>query len=680
MAIAELPCNIDNLRAHARALESAGEIEAAIELWQEWLQAHPRDGEAMTALGSVLASAARYSEALSWLQSACDMSPDNVHAAYERAKILSAQKRKAEAIEAWRHLVTLNPSHVEALTALGNLLLESRHFGRAEEAFRRAADLDPNRCEAWLGLGASQLGTRNYTEALSHFRQALLIQPGSAATYCNMSLALAGLGRIEEAIDACRTAIFIEPGSAIPTFNMGTMLLSLGKFREGWSAYTFRHAMHGEKWLRDEAHAAPWMGEDLGCKSIVVLGEQGYGDLIQFARYLPKLCELGASVNFIAPQRLHRLFGTLPGTITLRSEIPHVSRFDYQCPLMTLPSIFEELGRPVPTRVPYLSAEPDRVAHWQTQIGTHGFKIGVVWRGNTYNDENLRSFPLIALRPLTQVPGVRLISLQIGDGTEQLSNLPAGMMVEQLGDDFDVSQDGFLDSAAVAELVDLIVTCDTSLCHLAGALGRPLWLALSEPAEWRWQRLREDSIWYPTARLFRQQQRGDWDGVFLRMAEALRELVQPTDANAKGPAPVPSQCSSPRVEVSWGELLDKISILEIKAERMTSQTSIANVHREIEHLKLVVAMQPKLPLAVERTRATLRKTNEKLWDLEDAIRACEAQQRFDDHFVGTARRIYALNDERARLKWKINRLMKSTFVEEKEYLIENDQASPPTSR
>jgi hypothetical protein len=284
--------------------------------------------------------------------------------------------------------------------------------------------------------------------------------------------------------------------------------------------------MEGEKWLREEAHAAPWTGEPLAEKAILVLGEQGNGDQIQFARYLSALKDLGGSVTYLVPKRLHRLFKTLNGSPNLISEIQSDSRFDFQCPLMHIPGVFETLGLPAPNDAPYLAAEPERVAHWRRRIGDHGFRVGIVWQGNRYDGNDLRSYPLTALRPLAAIPGIRLISLQINHGSEQLETVPPDMSVERLGSDFDSGEDGFIDAAAVCEVVDLIVSCDTSMVHLAGALGRPVWVALSKRPEWRWQSERSDSVWYPSATLFRQDTRGDWDGVFSRMAEALAKRVE----------------------------------------------------------------------------------------------------------------------------------------------------------
>ena len=364
--------------------------------------------------------------------------------------------------------------------------------------------LRPNECDGWLRLGDALKGAGRQAESLAAYRRALSIQPGSAVGYCNMSLVLRDLGRVEEAIEACKRALFIEPGSAVTTFNMGTMLLSVGNFCEGWQAYNYRYAMGGEKWLREEAHAAPWTGEPLAGKSILILGEQGNGDQIQFARYLSALRDLGGSVFYLAPKRLHRLFNTLNGSPILLSEIQQNSRFDFQCPLMHLPGLFETLGLPVPNKTPYLAAEPERIAHWRGRIGDHGFRIGIVWQGNRYHSNDVRSYPLAALRPLAAISGVRLISLQINNGSEQLENLAPDMSVERLGPDFDTGENGFIDAAAVIEVVDLIVSCDTSIVHLAGALGRPVWIALGETPEWRWQLERSDSVWYPSATLFRQ--------------------------------------------------------------------------------------------------------------------------------------------------------------------------------
>jgi tetratricopeptide (TPR) repeat protein len=648
------------------ALRHLNRLEEAISCFKQIIAIAPDDAIACFHLGTTLHLSGKPDEALTWLRRACDLCPSHAESALELGKLLQVLKRKDEAIREYQRAASLKPDCLEALLSLGGLLQEVKQFEAASEAFQKVVDLDPKHCNAWLDLGGALLGVRRHAESLVAFRRALAIQPGSAVGYCNMAIALANLGRIEEAIDACRKALCIEPGSPVASFNMGTLLLKLGDFRQGWQAYNYRFAMHGEKWLREEAHAAPWTGEALTGKSILVLGEQANGDHIQFSRYLPALADLGACVSYLAPKRLHRLFRTLGDSITLLDEIPENSRYDFQCPLLNVPGVFENLGLPIPTKTPYLAAEPNRVAQWKSRIGDHGFRVGIVWRGNKYDGNDVRSYPLAALRPLSAISGIRLISLQINDGTEQLTTVPPALRVERLDSDFDSGEHGFLDTAAVMEVLDLIICCDTSIAHLAGALARPVWIALGDRPEWRWQQQREDSLWYSTARLFRQEAGDDWDGVFSRMSGALIELLK-TEATSLPESANPPNFFSPRVGVSWGELLDKISILEIKAKRMTSSAAIANVRRELEHLSAVLAGVAPLPLQVEKEHSTLRTTNEHLWELEDAVRACEADQRFDAQFIDAARKIYAFNDRRAKIKQQINILMKSTFIEEKEH-------------
>jgi tetratricopeptide (TPR) repeat protein len=646
------------------ALRHLNRPEEAVSSLRDAVASNPDDAAACFNLGVTLKSLERLEEALIWLRRASELRPSHRESLQELGRVLQALKRNHEAIQTYGRAHSLQRDCIQTLMSLGGLLQEVRQFQEAAAAFQKAVSVDPDFCDGWLSLGAALLGARRHADSLAAFRRAIALQPGSAVAYCNMSLALLDLGRVEEAIDACRKAVFIEPGSAVGTFNLGCMLLALGNFREGWEAYDYRFALGTEKWLREDAHAAPWTGEPLQHKSILILGEQGNGDHLQFCRYLAALSDLGASVTYLAPARLHRLFRTLRGSIKLLDELPQGSRFDFQCPLMHLPGLFNRLGYPMPTSTPYLAAEPERVSRWKNHIGDHGFRIGVVWQGNNYNGDDLRSYPLDALRPLAKISNVRLISLQIKEGTEQLRSLPSDMQVETLPD-FDQGEDGFLDSAAAIDVVDLVVTCDTSMVHLAGALGRPVWIALNDTAEWRWQRQRSDSIWYPTARLFRQRARGDWDKVFLDMAKAVTHLLKTSADSSTSHALTPSKL--PPVEVSWGELLDKISILEIKSERMRQAASLANVKRELEYLRSVLDDFGPLPPEIDRERASLRAVNEMLWDLEDAVRDCEAKQSFNENFVKFAREIYAFNDQRAGIKKQINVLMKSSLVEEKEF-------------
>jgi hypothetical protein len=264
--------------------------------------------------------------------------------------------------------------------------------------------------------------------------------------------------------------------------------------------------------------------------------------------------------------------------------------------------------------------------------------------------------PLTALAPLSGVAGVRLISLQKGAGEEQLSNLPASMRVETLGTDFDAGADAFVDTAAVMTCLDLIITCDTSIAHLAGALAVPVWVALKSDAEWRWLTKRADTPWYPTVRLFRQMRRGVWSDVFDAMASELAQLAE----RRATPCIVSTPCS-------LGELIDKITILRIKTERIGEPEKLANVRRELNLLERSAredgASVPPIDLLTDQLAAV----NGRLWTIEDALRTCEREGDFGPRFVALARSVYCENDTRAAIKRAINTLANSALVEEKSY-------------
>jgi len=224
-------------------------------------------------------------------------------------------------------------------------------------------------------------------------------------------------------------------------------------------------------------------------------------------------------------QPLLGVMQTLGTEVTVIADTPTPPASDLQCPLMSLPHVFDTNAASIPSKIPYLAADPRRVREWRERLGPSGFKIGVCWHGSGLPAAVGKAFPLAMLAPIAQIGGVRLISLQKGLGVEQLARLPPNMRVQDLGSQFDAGETGFLDAAAVMECLDLIITCDTSIAHLAGALGRPTWIALKWVSDWRWLTDRDDSPWYPSARLFRQTDSGNWRGVFEGMQAALADWI-----------------------------------------------------------------------------------------------------------------------------------------------------------
>jgi hypothetical protein len=313
----------------------------------------------------------------------------------------------------------------------------------------------------------------------------------------------------------------------------------------------------------------------------------------------------------------------------------------------------------VPADVPYLHAEPGRMDVWKKQLEAGGgFKVGVVWQGNPQHSwDRWRSFPLSCLAPLAAVQGASLVSLQKGAGVEQRQLLAERFAMDVLDGELDAEGGAFLDTAAVMKELDLIVTADTATAHLAGALGVPVWVALSAVADWRWMCERQDTPWYPTMRLFRQADLGDWQSVFERMASALSRLVARDLSDVMA-----------RVAIAPGELLDRIGILEIKSERMRDAAKRSQVLAELAALREGGVSAAQRSVEVGCLAATLKEINQALWDIEDALRACERAGDFGPRFVELARSVYRRNDERAAIKRRINALLGSPWGEQKEYL------------
>jgi hypothetical protein len=445
-------------------------------------------------------------------------------------------------------------------------------------------------------------------------------------------------------------------GSREAIAGKGCLMLTLGDFENGLEAYEAR-------WLKGKSIAEAlgtrfetWTGPGRRGERVLVLNDHGLGDTIQFFRYLPLMAAAGVDATFVCPPRLHRLLSSRAKTRFTDSPLEGKS-FDAQIAISSLPRAFGTRLDTIPAAIPYLAAEPALREMWLTRIGAHGFKIGVAWQGNSDPEaDRARSMPLRALAPFAGIAGVRLISLQKGFGEEQLSNLPPSLQIETLGADFDSGVDAFVDTAAAMTCLDLVVTCDTSIAHLAGALAVPVWVALKSDAEWRWMTERSDSPWYPTMRLFRQRRRGVWSDVFEAMAAELVPLAERRTASHM----VSTPCS-------LGELVDKITILRIKAERISEAEKLANVERELMLLERLAGEDCTSGPPIDLLTDQLAAVNGRLWTIEDAIRACEREADFGPRFVALARSVYCENDTRAAIKRAINTLAGSALVEEKSY-------------
>ncbi|MGD9879939.1 MAG: tetratricopeptide repeat protein [Reyranella sp.] len=521
------PRNFDALHLLGTIMAQTGFRLEAVDLIGKAIAVQPRDASAHYNLGNVLRDLGRTEEAVASYDKALALNPRSAGAHCNRGNGLLDLGRPAEALASYEAALRLTPDYVRALVNSAVALLDLR---RPEEALvfcDRVIALKPDHAKALNNRGNALRQLRRSGLALASFEQAIAASPDFAEAHCNHGNALLDLRRPSDAIASYDRAVALKPDYGDALWNKAAATLMMGDFAGGWRLYEARKQRR-EPVGRCPVPGPEWTGrEPIAGKTLLVYFEQGLGDTIQFSRFIGLLEARGARVVFLVPTRLKRLLRSLSPSVELVVPSSAVPRFDYQVALLSLPFVLATRDEAaIPSTVPYLAAEPDRTAAWRRRLGDGGFKVGVAWQGNPLAEtESGRAFPLAGLAPLAGLPGVRLVSLQKNDGLDQLPGLPPGMAVETPDGPID-EEDGFVDTAAIMMSLDLVVTADTSIAHLAGALGRPVWLALQHAAEWRWLLDRSDSPWYPTMRLFRQPSQNDWAGVFSAMTEVLAGRVR----------------------------------------------------------------------------------------------------------------------------------------------------------
>ena len=511
-------------------LAVAGRLDEAIALLKQAAVLRPTDAAVHQNLGVALAQQRKPEEAARALAEAVRVKPDYAEAFYNLGNVLQTMGRREEAMAKYQEAVRLRPKYGEAFNNLGLLLTEAGRHGEAAVLLQQAVRLRPQAAEGHNNLGLAYTSLGRFAEAEGCFREALRLDPGYVEGHNNLGSVYKEQGRLEEALACYDLALRFDPQSASTRYNRSLALLQNGDYEEGWKEYEWR-------WKRKQAarrafRQPRWDGSSLEGRTILLWCEQGLGDAIQFVRYAPLVKARGGCVVLECPAFMMPLFSSCAGIDALVGEgTPHPD-FDVQAPLMSLPGLLGTTLETVPADVPYLHAEQARVEKWRMRLeSVSGFKVGVAWQGNPRHPwDRWRSFPLWKLESLAAVEGVRLVSLQVGAGTEQLQALDGRFPVEDMGKGFNAEGGAFMDSAAVMKNLDLVVTADTAAAHLAGALGVRVWVALAAVTDWRWMTAREDTPWYATMRLFRQTILGDWDGVFERIRDDLRSL-------AKSPAP-----------------------------------------------------------------------------------------------------------------------------------------------
>lgn len=443
-----------------------------------------------------------------------------------RAGLLHRLGMHSESLALWRQILTERPDFAAGWNDFANLLADLRCYDAAYSSYRQAIALAPAFAAAHGNLGNALMLTHAYGEAEAALGEAIRLDPGHAAAFANLGDALLAQDRVEEAFAAYRRAVELAPESPPVHLHYANALLLHGHLKEG-----FAHAEW--RWKRrltwDNPEACPlfgWQGEPLGGRTIRLFAEQGFGDAIQFARYATLVAERGGRVEILARKGLGRLLATVEGVAAVEEIGATVQVWpgrDCDLSLMTLPHLFGTDLDSIPARIPYVSADAGAVAGWQDRLAPlPGLKVGLVWAGDPRPHafecalvDSRRSVALAELAPLAALEGISFVSLQKGEAAREAR--PDGLA---LFDAMDEMAD-FADTAALVEALDLVVTVDTAVAHLAAALGKPTWILSRHDGCWRWMQGRDDSPWYPGARLFRQETRDDWRETIARLAAAL---------------------------------------------------------------------------------------------------------------------------------------------------------------
>lgn len=522
-------------------LASQGRAEAAEAAYRHALGLDPGHAVALSNLGAALAAAGRVAEAESCYRQALAVDAENASTHSNLGLLLAGAKRNDEAEAHFRRALDLAPAHASAHTNLGLLLQDSARPEEAERHQRAALAAAPDSAEIHANLGNLLASLDRFDEAEALLRRALALAPDWPPAHNNLAVLLAELGREAEAEALFRQALRLRPGYPLARLDLSCLLLAQARYAEGWVLHEARH----DPTLPDSGIAPPklplpaWRGESLVGRRLLVWPEQGLGDQIQFCRYVPRLKAAGASwITLVCQAPLRALFETLAGAdAVLAAEvvdnafaIDPASIAPHDCwtfPLSVPTLLGTDLSTLPEVRPPYLGAPADRSARWRARLppAPATTRIGLVWRGNPlhHNDRD-RSLPgLEVLAPLWSVPRTAFYSLQFGRAGWVARTPPPGQALVHIGD----ALNDFADTAAALCALDLLICVDTSIAHLAGALGRPCWVLLPRHrTDWRWLRDREDSPWYPVGmRLFRQAERGNWGPVVARVREALAQLA-----------------------------------------------------------------------------------------------------------------------------------------------------------
>jgi tetratricopeptide (TPR) repeat protein len=511
--------NTRELLATAVRHHRAGDLDAAEALYLRILRASPTQIDSLHLLGLIASQRGRYDAAIELIGRAIALKPDFADFRTNLAAALKAAGRLEEAEAECRQAIALAPS-AKAYYALGTVLQLQGRSAEAVEAQRQTLTLNPNYAEAHTNLGVALQALGRIDEAAREHEWVVAAKPNTPHAHYNLGLIRQEQGRPQEAIACYRQAVALNPDYADAHWNEALQHLALGEYDTGWTQYEWRWRRQGYPAKRFAER--DWDGGSLTGRTILLTAEQGFGDTFQFIRYAALVKKRAGTVIVECQPELKQALAYTAGIDRLVGQGETLPAFDRHAAMLSLPRLLGTDLKTIPADVPYIRPDPLRVAVWRGQIkrGT-GRNVGLVWRGNPKNsDDRKRSMDAATIARLCDLPGVNWFNLQIDASPEEIALLARHGRFRDCGP----ALSDWADTAALIAMLDLVITVDTAVAHLAGAMGRPVWVMLSAIPHWSWLRERADSPWYPTARLFRQQRLGEWDSVIAEIEMAALSL------------------------------------------------------------------------------------------------------------------------------------------------------------
>ena len=505
-------------------LYNQGQFVVVAERAEILTKQYPDEYVAWNLLGAANISLEQFEKASEALKKLTELNPNYAIGFNNLGIALKNQGKLIDAVKTFKKALLIKSNYPEAYNNMGNALQDQGKSDEAIDAFKKSISLKPDYAQAYYNMGVTLKEQGRLDEAVDAFKKSIAIKPDSHQSYNNMGNIFQNQGKLDKALNAYKNALLIKPDYSEAHCNSSFIYNLKGDLQKGLELYEWRLKNKNAKARLPREHLI-WDGiKPIIGKRFFVYEEQGLGDMIQFCRYLLLLKQKGAEVTLRAQPKMHALLQTMDSNIVLVDNDPDDINIDFEAPLMSLPYLFNTNLDTIPSSKSYLFANHDKVISWGKRFTKPTFKIGICWQGATLQSAVGKSFPLSLFEDISKLPNVELISLHKGEGEKQIKNINFDLTT--LGSDFDTGGNSFIDTAAVMINCDLIISCDTSTTHLAGALGCLTWVVLQKIPEWRWMLDRTDSPWYPNMTLYRQEEFGDWKYVFEIMKKDLAKLIK----------------------------------------------------------------------------------------------------------------------------------------------------------